>query len=61
MLMQRIFYSGELVLYAIWGLSIFREEGITLESVVVYFGILIVVALGMHLRGLFHFNDKTKW
>lgn len=50
-----------LVLYAIWGLSIFREEGITLESVVVYFGILIVVALGMHLRGLFHFNDKTKW
>ena len=50
-----------LVLYAIWGISIFKEEGITLESIVVYFGIIIATALMIHLRGFVHFNDKTKW
>lgn len=50
-----------IVLYAVWGISIFRENGITVESAVVYFGIIIAAALGIHLRGFLHFNDKTKW
>ena len=50
-----------LVLYCIWGIPVLFGDGVALEDVVVFLGIIITVALFTHLRGFVHFNDKTKW